>query len=82
VESSYPELRPCHACEPLVEKLVEADRGRARRSCLVSLLKLEIQEALRLTQWTVNGLVQVFARSRLGVAPLINADEPRALSAQ
>jgi len=69
VESPCPELRPSHGCEPLVEKLVEADRRRAWRSCLVSLLKLEVQEALRLAQWTVNGLVQVLARSRLGSSP-------------
>jgi hypothetical protein len=82
VEGSRFQSRLGHGCEPLVEILVEGDGCRARRSRPVSLLKLEVQKALRLAQWIVKGLVQVLARPGLGVAPLVNANELRALSAR
>jgi hypothetical protein len=39
-------------------------------------------EPLRFAEWTVDGLVQVLARPGLGIAPLIDADEQRTLSAR
>jgi hypothetical protein len=54
----------------------------AGRSAQITLLEFQIQETLHLAKWTVDGLVQVFARPGFVVAPLIDADEPRALSAR
>jgi hypothetical protein len=48
----------------------------------IPLLEFQIQEALRFAERTVDGLVQVLARTGFGIAHLIDADEPRALSSR
>ena len=82
VEGSGSEPRLGRRCQPLVEELVEGNGRRARRAIQIPLLELEIEEALRLAKRAVDGLVQVFARPGFGVAPLIDADKPGALSAR
>lgn len=66
----------------LVEQLIETEDSGARRAAVIALLQLEIEKALRLAERTMDGLVVVFARTGLRLAPEINADKPGALSAR
>lgn len=52
----------------------------SRRAVEVPLLKLQIEEALRLAERSVDGLVQVLARPGLRFATLVDADKPSARS--
>lgn len=78
VRLTPPDARLDDGCEPLVEELVEGQDRSARDTAIVALLQLQIEKALRLAERAVDGLVVVFARPPLRIAPKVNPDEPGA----
>ena len=82
MEGSGSEPRLGRRCQPLVEELVEGNGRRAWRSAQVPLLESQVQESPRLAKRSVDGLIQLFARPGFVIAPLIDADKPRVLSAR
>ena len=82
MKGSRPNTRSGNGRQPLIEVPVERYSHGARRPIQMALLKLQVQEALRLAQRAMNGLVVALARPGFRIAPLIDADEPRVLAAR
>ena len=82
LERSRPDARLDQGRKPLIDQMVETHHCGGRDSAVFALLQFQIEEPLRLTKWTVDGLVVMLPRPGLRVTPLIDADKPGGLSAR